>query len=695
MTIPTEAFEYPQNAGKKTDIMILPLSIDDETTTCGTASILQNYAKEFDLPCAPSTNYIPKDHTTGKFNLLAARERYIFYQGLKDHNDEMKLLRKTLESNDKYIHEDIHDHEASLDAGESDSEEENATASGSKQVTFKVKCANLKEKMEKVMEELKRCTHGKTLQQCTWFLKQNQRNWLTVKDEFGRTCLHLAVEEHDIKLAESLLVSGAEVNRPEGCGVTPLMTAIIKEQLEMTQLLLKYNAKAHGTFPGLISSPLELVESVDNTNLKSIILNHVRKEEKEDAAVFNEYLSGKETETNDSTGLQDGRERASNGEQVNVRNRVITFGDQKTCSNVRAVRNRAPDEFHAFTEKPGDFHTEGYLAQCCGKMLGPGGFYYAARQLLGRTQVTSKSFQKIFKEGNLERCIDALKDFTWGLAIAVVKEFEKSVYFPSKAVMSQSQSPTDLLYNRFQGWLDESSKDAVFSYNKQNLFEHLFLLDFFHRSVRLGNGKALEACYFLMAPVFYAMNKKNYKDEAFVHIVNIVANWPLALRETLRRNRTVSLTGRPGHDLADDEFVEERLVRRTKTYAKKQATIQGLERMSVILDFCAEIEESFKSMYNVKSRKKTSVPDSTLDHVKIAWFAIKEEWFCDKGRQEVVNYPSNKKELPLVKQHLHKDCQNVQLRGKELFRKNFKELRCRLFPSTALNFLNTNTQVSQ
>ena len=141
MTIPTEAFEYPQNAGKKTDIMILPLSIDDETTTYGTASFLQNYAKEFDLPCAPSTNYIPKDHTTGKFNLLAARERYIFYQGLKDHNDEMKLLRKTLESNDKYIHEDIHDHEASLDAGESDSEEENATASGSKQVTFKVKCA--------------------------------------------------------------------------------------------------------------------------------------------------------------------------------------------------------------------------------------------------------------------------------------------------------------------------------------------------------------------------------------------------------------------------------------------------------------------------------------------------------------------------------------------------------------------------
>ena len=130
-------------------------------------------------------------------------------------------------------------------------------------------------------------------------------------------------------------------------------------------------------------------------------------------------------------------------------------------------------------------------------MLGPGGFYYAVRQLLGRQQVTSKSFQKIFKEGNLERCIDALRDFAWGLAIAVVKEFEKSAYFPTKETMSHSQDLSYLLYNRFQGWLEECSKDVVFSYHKENLFEHLFLLDFFHNSVRLGNGKALEACYFL------------------------------------------------------------------------------------------------------------------------------------------------------------------------------------------------------
>ncbi len=125
-------------------------------------------------------------------------------------------------------------------------------------------------------------------------------------------------------------------------------------------------------------------------------------------------------EIHNSADQQDGHERASNHGQNNVRKRVIKFGDRKTYSNARAVHNRAPDEFHAFTEKPGDFHTEEYLAQCYGEMLRPGRFYYVARQLHGRKQVTSKSFQNIFKERNLERCIDALKDFTLGFAIAVV-----------------------------------------------------------------------------------------------------------------------------------------------------------------------------------------------------------------------------------------------------------------------------------
>ena len=72
--------------------------------------------------------------------------------------------------------------------------------------------------MANVMEELRNSTNGKSLQQSCKILQQNQRKWLLVEDQFGRTCLHVAVEKNEIQLAEGLLVSGAEVNRPEGCG---------------------------------------------------------------------------------------------------------------------------------------------------------------------------------------------------------------------------------------------------------------------------------------------------------------------------------------------------------------------------------------------------------------------------------------------------------------------------------------------
>ena len=224
-----------------------------------------------------------------------------------------------------------------------------------------------------------------------------------MEDQLGRTCLHVTVEENNIRLTECLLVSGTEVNRPEGCGVMPLMIAIIKEQLEMTQLLLKYHAKAHGTFAGLIPSPLQRAESTNNDLIASLLKNHIGQDVQEEKAIFSAYLNSRtpgEPTANDPRGchVQD----ASSYQDNSQRKTVITFGDQKTCSNVRSVRNRAPDEFSVFTEKSGDFHTKGYLMQCCGKILGPGGFYYVAKQLLGR-QVTSKSFQKICKDANLER----------------------------------------------------------------------------------------------------------------------------------------------------------------------------------------------------------------------------------------------------------------------------------------------------
>ena len=183
----------------------------------------------------------------------------------------MKVFRKTLEDNDKHI-TDEQAEESSDSVHDSDSEIE-VTEGNGKQLNFKEFCAKVEQTMKNAMAKLKSCTSGKNLQQSAMILRQRQSEWLLLEDQFKRTCLHLAVEENDLQLAESLLVSGAEINKPEGCGVTSVMTAIIKEQFQMVQLLLKYNAKTHGTFTGLIPPSSELVESLITLPLKQQFCN--------------------------------------------------------------------------------------------------------------------------------------------------------------------------------------------------------------------------------------------------------------------------------------------------------------------------------------------------------------------------------------------------------------------------------------
>lgn len=54
----------------------------------------------------------------------------------------------------------------------------------------------------------------------------------------------------------------------------------------MTQLLLKYHAKAHGTFAGLIPSPLQLAESTNNDLIASLLKNHIGEDVQEEKANF-------------------------------------------------------------------------------------------------------------------------------------------------------------------------------------------------------------------------------------------------------------------------------------------------------------------------------------------------------------------------------------------------------------------------
>ena len=63
---------------KKSEVVILPLSLEDNSTINGTASILEEFGKEFGITCSHDTCFLPFNENTKTFDLKEARSRFEF-----------------------------------------------------------------------------------------------------------------------------------------------------------------------------------------------------------------------------------------------------------------------------------------------------------------------------------------------------------------------------------------------------------------------------------------------------------------------------------------------------------------------------------------------------------------------------------------------------------------------------------------
>ena len=77
------------------------------------------------------------------------------------------------------------------------------------------------------------------------YLQANSGLWVGLTDEYGCSALHLAVQNKSFTVVQSLLLAGADINVPEGCGVTPIMVAVNNNQPEMVKILVEYGAIWH------------------------------------------------------------------------------------------------------------------------------------------------------------------------------------------------------------------------------------------------------------------------------------------------------------------------------------------------------------------------------------------------------------------------------------------------------------------
>jgi nitrate/nitrite transporter NarK len=92
------------------------------------------------------------------------------------------------------------------------------------------------------------------------------------------------------------------------------------------------------------------------------------------------------------------------------------------------------------------------------------------------------------------------------------------------------------------------------------------LLEGMNDVIRNGLGTTREAIWKILLPIFAQLQFRNYWTEALVHVVNFTAVWIIAFREMMKRNCSISLSVKEGHDLAMDEFVEEHLVKPLKSH---------------------------------------------------------------------------------------------------------------------------------
>lgn len=670
--VPDLRQEYPES-NNKASVIILPLSIEDESLTAGTASVMREFASDINISLGKSQDYLTYNRHVKKFDIRAARERHKFYKEMECHTQNMERFREIMEMEDS---DDLHN-DVELDHG------------ADCPTSFKTQMKQLANHTKEVMTKLKEGTNRLTnMKDRVLFLKTKSGLWIDVLDDFGRSPLHHAVIEGCTSLVESLLLAGACVNIPEGCGVTPVMIAINHNNLEVVKILIKYGARITGSFHGNIPDPLQMAYAIGNKYITQVLEDRRMYEIHARQAVHKELGLREESlpvQPNDTRLNHEPDEHMSERGDVRLTFN-LTIGDAKSTSTLRGVRNRAPDEFGSFKDVPGDFHTQGYVMECLSRISGPGGFYYVIRQILRRHKVTPKSFVDIFKEGNYERNMDALNNYFWGLCIAAVASFKSSDFFPDDEALKNAKSTDDnvnnFLLKSFKAYLQEASKtDVIVAYHSKFITSFGPLLLAFHESVRYGNAKTREACWLSSLVMFCALKKKNYKDEAISHIANFTALWPTAIREMYRRNSSISYKGRKGHNLALDEFVETVMVRPLKMFSKHHSTLSMMKKVNMNIELLTHIKQVFKEEFEVHNRVKSVVPDAIPDCLKIAWFAVQQEWFVSQDRNVIPVLDHNKKDLSTSgTKAVPSECTDVESRGKSFINKNIKEILCRLFP---------------
>ena len=617
----------------RSNVHMLPLSLEDNSTVFGTMTILNDFSKQFNLPSQTKAEYLPFDLFTGNFNIVSARNHFELLLSQQNHVQRRKNNELQLRSTEKSLEEvtDIF----SDDECDSESERlDEGDGIGFDSVTIE----NERRRFEKLDQSFWD-VYNMIQQEVNIVLSRNSeeeyissvnnpktKRSVAIRDHLQRSVLHVAVEQTEVSLVKFLINIGLDVNAREGCGATPLTLAVLTKNTLICTFLVEAGAKHSGPLFTSIPSPLVMATKLELNDILAMFNEDSALSDEED--MFIKRLDETLCKSPESGQTQfPSNEETCNRTSPGFVTPVV--GDVGTCKTNNAAMSRSGS--HQWVDLcPGDLHNKGYFCEAVFKVHGSSGFHVMLVEVLKRKRLMTEVFKrKKFNEANLTKVREAINDACRSYGIAAAIEFCSSNCFPSNEQLEEDNNGV-LLLTKFKEWLQSSSEaDVAFNHRATAFLFYGPLQQLYDMATRHGDGIAHEAVYQAQVPMYAQLGFCNYYTEVFRHTVNFLAKWPSATRLLLQQNCCVNILGKKSHGVELDAYVESEVVRPLKNYASQHTTVDMCEKLMANLDLLKCVRRAYMSKqgFDVHHSSLHSVQSSLLDQIKGAWFCIQKEFF--------------------------------------------------------------------
>ena len=268
---------------------------------------------------------------------------------------------------------------------------------------------------------------------------------------------------------------------------------------------------------------------------------------------------------------------------------------------------------------------------------------------------------------------EACRDMNVGYGLAVFHKFYNSEYYPVLDFIPEKEKQSKIL-EAFKLFIKYLQADDSCNYHLQSvtLFGPLGML--YRHSVHNASGLGREVVWLISMLLFSQMRKMNYFLSALNYAVNFTTRWSVFEHTIVNRSFSVSVSGKPGHNIAIDEYVETYLVKPLKVYATGSTTVAMLKRLSLCGTLIRHVRSCYHEDFHAKQKGRHSEPVSLPDQMKVCLFAIRHNLF-QPGLSKAVVFDSNGSTDKKVPANL----QNVLQKGKDKVKKEFSSKMYHLY----------------